>query len=149
MILKELIVCCSLGKGFGIQAGAIFGTKALIGQLTNTDFFGGSSPAAPAALATLSEGHLIFEEQRVVLKENLELFMNKTQGINRFHYTQEHPAFAFENSELVNYLEANGILITNFKYPSDEGTLMSRIVISAAHTKKDIEQLIEVLNSYK
>lgn len=58
---KELVVCCSLGKGFGIQAGAIFGTKALIGQLTNTDFFGGQSPAVPAALATLSESQLIFE----------------------------------------------------------------------------------------
>lgn len=146
---KELVVYCSLGKGFGIQAGAIFGTKALIVQLTNTDFFGGSGPAAQVALETLSECHLFFEEQRAVLKENLELFMNKTPVINRFHYTQEHPAFAFENSELVNYLEANEIIVTNFKYQSDEDALMSRIVISVAHTKKDIEQLAEVLNSYK
>lgn len=117
--------------------------------MANTDFFGGSNPAVLAVLAIFSEGHLIFEDQRAVLKENLELFMNKTQVINRFHYTQENPAFIFANSELVNYLEADGILITNFKYPSDESALMSRILISAAHIKKDIKQLAEVLNSYK
>lgn len=149
MVPKELVVCCSLGKGFGIQAGAVFGTKARIELLTNTDFFGGASPAAPAALATFSEGHPIYEAQRSVLKGNLERFLNKTQRIDLFRFIQEHPVFVFENYELANYLKENGILITNFKYPSDEGVLMSRIVISAAHTKKDIELLAELLNSYK
>ncbi len=149
MLPQELIVCCSLGKGFGIQAGAVFGTKARIDLLTKTDFFGGASPAAPAALATFSEGQPIYETQRAVLKENLERFLNKTQEIDQFRFIQGHPAFAFENSELANYLKERGVLITNFKYPSDEGILMSRIVISAAHTKKDIELLAEVLNSYK
>ena len=146
---KELIVCCSLGKGLGIQAGAIFGTKVRIDQLTNTDFFGGASPATPAALATFSEGHHIYKKQRELLKQNVDLFLNKTQVFDSFRFTQKHPAFIFENSELVDYLEENGVVITNFKYPNDEGVLMSRIVISAAHTKDDIELLSELLNSYK
>lgn len=146
---KETLVCCSLGKGYGIQAGAVFGTNARIEELTNTDFFGGASPAAPAALAALSEGHLIYQEQRALLRKNLKLFLNKTRILKRFRFIQDHPVFIFENAELAHTLERNGILITNFKYPNDEGVLMSRIVISAAHTKEDIEFLTSVLNSYK
>lgn len=146
---SELLVCCSLGKGFGIQAGAIFGTKTRIGQLTKTDFFGGASPAAPSALATYFEGHAIYEGQRKVLKRNLELFFKLTHDTCRFHNVQDHPVFAFKNPELSAYLEVHGILTTNFKYPNNEGALMSRIVISAAHTEKDVQLLSEVLNSFK
>lgn len=145
---KELIVCSSLGKGFGIQAGAIFGTISRTTKLTNTDFFGGASPAAPAAIATLYEGSSIFSKQREKLKKNIDLFIKKTETLNQFRFIKEHPAFAFENAELSAHLEANGILITNFNYPNDEGPLMSRIVISATHTNEDIERLSAVLNSH-
>ena len=145
----EMVVCCSLGKGFGIQAGAVFGTRARIDQLMNTKLFGGASPAAPAALATFSEAYAIYKEQRSLLKVNLELFLNKTQVIDQFRFIQEHPTFAFENPVLAEYLEEHGILITNFKYPNDKGIVMSRIVISAAHIEEDIEFLAELLNSFK
>ena len=149
MAPKELVVCCSLGKGFGIQAGAVFGTKARIDQLVNTDFYGGASPAAPAALATFYEGHDIYGAQRKILKQNLELFLNQVQVLDRFHFIQGHPVFSFENSELADYLKQLGVLITNFKYPNEGGALKSRIVISSAHIKNDIELLAKLLNSYK
>jgi 7-keto-8-aminopelargonate synthetase-like enzyme len=145
----ELLVCCSLGKGFGIQAGAIFGTENRIEQLTKTEFFGGASPAAPAALSTFFEGQTIYEQQRVLLKKNLRQFLRQIQDMNRFHFIHDHPVFVFQDSELAAYLETHGFLTTNFKYPNDEGVLMSRIVISAAHTETDIELLATVLNSFK
>ncbi len=146
---KELVVCCSLGKGFGIQAGAVFGTKARIDQLVHTDFYGGASPAAPAALAAFYEGQHIYAEQRKLLKQNLALFLNQVQVLERFHFIEGHPVFSFENSELADYLKQFGILITNFKYPNEDGALKSRIVISSAHIKEDIELLAGLLNSYK
>lgn len=146
---KELIVCSSLGKGFGIQAGTVFGTKSRIEALINTNFFGGASPATPAAIATLYQANSIFKKQRAKLKENIDLFIQETNLLNQFHFIEAHPTFSFENAELATYLEDNGILITNFNYPHDAGPLMSRIVISAAHTKSDIQQLATVLNAYQ
>ncbi len=146
---KELVVCCSLGKGFGIQAGAICGTEMRIAQLTKTDFFGGASPATPAALSTFVVSHSIYKQQRDLLKRNLRQFFAKTHNTNRFQYVPDHPVFTFKDAILTNYLKEHEILTTNFKYPNDEGQLMSRIVISASHKDGDIELLAETLNSYK
>ena len=145
---KELLVCGSLGKGFGIQAGTILGGYNRIGELTSTDFFGGASPAAPSALATFSESQDIYKEQRKKLQVNLELFLSLTNDLSNFHFIKKHPVFIFENPALSAYLIANGILTTNFKYPNDDGVMISRIVVSAGHTKPDIERLAKILNSH-
>ncbi|MFS4447005.1 aminotransferase class I/II-fold pyridoxal phosphate-dependent enzyme [Maribacter sp. 2307UL18-2] len=147
---KEIIVCCSLGKGFGIQAGAIFGTQTRIDQLKSTDVYGGASPAAPAALATLIAARPLFKTKLKKLKANLRLFQSRIgDKLHRFQFLEEHPVFSFEDIEFVEFLEENGVLVTNFKYPNEQGVLMSRIVISAVHTQKDILFLSDLVNSYK
>ncbi|MEP3210537.1 MAG: aminotransferase class I/II-fold pyridoxal phosphate-dependent enzyme [Maribacter sp.] len=143
---RELIVCCSLGKGFGIQAGAILGTKKRIQQFTNTDFFGGASPASPAALATLVQGETIFDEKRILLQSNVRLFLDSLKNPKRLHYLDTYPAFYFSDSQIASFLEKNNVLITNFNYPNTASPLMNRIVISAAHEKEDILYLAELLN---
>lgn len=145
---KELIISTSLGKGFGIQAGAIFGNHKRIEKFKKTEFFGGASPAAPAGLATLTEAETIFKTSRNTLKQNIALFKNKLQNSKVFTSIPEHPAFNFSNAKLVAHLEANNILITNFRYPSDSDQIKSRIVISAYHTHDDINMLVKVLNSF-
>lgn len=143
----ELIVCCSLGKGFGIQAGAILGTKERIEQFKNTDFFGGASPASPAAIATFLEGEVIFEEKRKFLKQNIEVFLSSLKNSRLLKYIENYPAFYFSNPKIASFLEKNNILITSFNYPNEDSKLMSRIVLSAAHTKEDIRLLVQMLNS--
>lgn len=145
---KELILCCSLGKGFGIQAGAIFGSKRRIQEFMNTEFFGGASPAAPAALATLVGGNAIFNEKRVGLQQNIDFFTQGLKNISRFQHLQNYPVFSFTNKQLAAHLEANNIVTTNFNYPTENGPLMSRIILSAGHTKSDIMQLLETINSF-
>ncbi len=144
---RELIVCCSLGKGFGIQAGAILGTKNRIQQFTNTDFFGGASPASPAALATLLAGETIFDDKRKNLQSNIRLFLDSLKNTKRLHALDNYPAFYFSDTQIASFLEKNNILITNFNYPNIDSPLMSRIVISAAHEKADILYLAKLLNS--
>ncbi|MCM4169124.1 8-amino-7-oxononanoate synthase [Arenibacter antarcticus] len=146
---KELLVCCSLGKGFGIQAGAIFGSKKRITQLTDTAFFGGASPAAPAAMASLMDGKEIYSIKRAVLKHNIALFIANIKNLERFKWMEGHPAFSFADANLTNYLEQHKILVTSFKYPDEDAALMSRIVISAQHTKEDIFSITELLNSHQ
>lgn len=144
---KELIVCCSLGKGFGIQAGAIMGTKNRTEQLTQTKFFGGASPAQPAALASLMEGKTIIEEKRSLLATNIRLFTNSTKNTENWYFSKNYPAFHFFDSEIASLLEKNNILITHFNYPNQDSPLLGRIVISASHIPEDIAVLTSTLNS--
>ncbi len=145
---KELLVCCSLGKGFGIQAGAIFGSTERIEQFTKTDFFGGASPAAPAALATLVQSEDIYRNKREKLLQNIELFSKGIVDISNFSWMKNHPAFSFSNPELASYLENNRIIITNFNYPAEDASAMSRIVISADHSEADIVLLTGHINTF-
>lgn len=145
---KELLVCASLGKGYGIQAGAIFGTKTRVEQISNTKFFGGASPAAPSTLATLMEGESLFEEKRKLLQQNIQLFLSELKNPEQLNYLADYPAYYFANPQIASYLEKNKILITNFKYPNEHSPLMSRIVISAAHKREDIIKLSKLMNLY-
>ena len=143
---KELIVCCSLGKSLAIQAGAVFGSKHRIEQFKESSMYGGASPASPANLATFLKASSLYEEQRAKLKENIKLFRMQTEKISSFQSMKDYPVFSFSNPHLTNSLEQNGIIVTNFRYPKKDSPLMSKIVLSAYHEKKDIERLTEQIN---
>lgn len=146
---KKLFVCCSLGKGFGIQAGAIFGNKEDLLQMENSSFYGGASPASPAAVATFLEATPIYYERRTILQENLARFLEKLESLKHFRYMDGHPTFTFLNPKLVEFLEMQKMVVTNFNYPDDASDNMSRIVLSASHRSSDIELLVNTLNSFK
>ncbi len=146
---KELLVCCSLGKGFGIQAGAVFGKKERISELMETSFFSGSSPAAPAALATLLDAETLYSEKRAYLQNNIALFLNNLKNPKKFSGMKDHPAFSFSDVQLTEYLEQEGIILTNFPYPGEHSQLMSRIVLSAHHREDDIIRLTNLLNEQR
>lgn len=145
---KELMVCGSLGKGFGIQAGAIFGTLNRISQLIATDFFGGASPTSPANLATLLDSEKLFSTKRRQLEINTLYFITNLVNPSKFKFMNGHPAFTFANEDLTTYLELNKIIVTSFRYPTEDANLMSRIVISAAHTEADIRRLCDLINMF-
>lgn len=145
---KALVIPCSLGKGFGIQAGAIFGSSAITDKLKETSFFGGSSPASPAALATLCDAEHIIKEKRFTLNRNTDFFRSLLKKSSLFASAVGHPTFSFQNEQLAIKLEENGIIITNFRYPTKNDALMSRIVISASHTKEDIITLCNILCAF-
>lgn len=145
---KELLVCTSLGKSMGIQAGALFGTSDRIKEIMGTEFFGGASPAAPAAMATLVEAEAIYKTKRELLQNNIGLLLSQVADHSPFSFMERHPAFSFPNNELTAYLRSKNILVTSFRYPNESASAMNRIVLSAAHTQKDIDYLAEVLNNY-
>lgn len=144
---KKLLVSCSLGKGFGIQAGAIFGSTSLINNLKETSFFGGSSPATPAVLATILDTQDLTAKKRSILNRNTALFLTHLTITSKLLIIKGHPTFSFQNEQLAMDLEENGIIVTNFRYPTKDDALMSRIVISASHTSEDIILLCNILNT--
>ncbi|SNR41505.1 7-keto-8-aminopelargonate synthetase [Maribacter sedimenticola] len=145
---KNLVVSCSLGKGYGIGAGAIFGSNTMIERLRDTEMYGGSSPAAPAALATIKDAEHIIHEKQLVLQKNLTLFTKNVQLPSLFKFSTGHPTFSFQNEQLTLYLEKNGIIVTNFRYPTCNDAVMSRIVISALNTAEDILTLCDTINRF-
>lgn len=142
----QLMVCCSLGKGLGIQAGAVLGTSDNIQMLRNTAFYGGASPAPPAFMGTLLDAAPIYRERRAVVMEHLELFKKSLHSLETFTHIEGHPTFEFSNPKLAKSLEKNGFIFTNFNYPDDNGPIISRIVLSAYHQKEDILRLANDLN---
>lgn len=138
---KELVVCGSLNKGLAIQAGVVLGTNDRIGQLRDTAFFAGASPPAPASLATFLEAKALYRDKHRALVSKVSLFAALNQLNPRLCHNAGHPAFTIVDAALATRLEDAGILVTNFRYPNRWGPLVSRLVISAAHTFDDIEAL--------
>ena len=73
----KLLVCCSLGKALGIQAGAVFGDKEDIQLLESTAFYGGASPASPSFMGTLLDAKELFSERLQTLRTNYHYFKSQ------------------------------------------------------------------------
>lgn len=145
---KELIVCASLGKGFGIGAGAILGTNKRIEAIKKTSFFNGASPASPGQLYAFSKSQDIYEKQYKKLQKNLKYFNKNIKKLDQLVNHPGHPAFEFENEALNKALKKNRIIVTEFHYPTDQDPLISRIVLNARHTKSDLDSLIQIVNEH-
>jgi len=138
----KLLVCCSLGKALGMQAGAVFGDKEDIQFLESTSFYGGASPASPSFMGTLLDAKELFSERLKTLKTNYLYFKSQLKNPSFFNHMEGHPTFEFENTEVASALNKDGFIFTNFNYPDENGPIVSRIVLSAYHTKDDIRRLI-------
>jgi len=143
----KLLVCCSLGKALGIQAGAVFGNHKDIKLLESISFYGGASPASPAFMATLLEAKDLFSERLETLKTNYRLFKSQLKNPSFFDHMDGHPTFEFQNDEVASALNTDGFVFTNFNYPDENGPMVSRLVLSAYHKKEDIQKLVASVNT--
>jgi len=144
----ELLICCSLGKALGIDAGAIFGTNDRLKEVLKTDFYAGASPPSPASMATLMQAEEIYKSKKRTLDYNMDLFLNQIKDRKKFSYIEGFPVFGYSDPELTKFLYKKGIIVTDFNYPSEENSLKSRIVLTASHTGKDITILTSLINSF-
>lgn len=138
----ELIVVASLGKGFNTDAGVVLSSKKNIHDLRTHPVFIGASPPSPAGIFALLHSGEIYKSQREKLKENLEYFKGLFSSLLSI---QNFPVFTFSHDRAYEYLLNNQILISSFPYPDPASAHLDRIVLSADHSKEDLEQLSEVL----
>lgn len=147
--LKELLVCGSLGKALGLQAGLVLGSMERIAGLKDSPFFAGASPPSPANMATLTEAADVYTEKRTTLLERLADFERECLCLNKFSHVKDYPVYGFNDTTLTSYLLGSGVFVTDFQYPSSQpGTLPGRIVLSAHHSIQDIKHLANLLNAY-
>ncbi len=145
---KELVVCCSLGKALGIQAGAVFGGHKIIEELKMSAFYAGASPAPAAFMNTLGEALPLYATQRELLLSHIRTFFNSLNNTEAFRAIENYPVFEFDDKQLVDYLYYKGICVTSFNYPPGENNWQARIVLSAAHKVEDLIYLADTINAY-
>ena len=92
---KELLVCCSLGKALGIQAGAVFGRKDVVNALRQSPFYAGASPTPAAFMATFTDAFHLYKVQREKLLNHIRTFRKALKHPEIFRAIEDYPVFEF------------------------------------------------------
>lgn len=145
----EKLVVASLNKAFGLPMGVVLGRPDTLARLRESPFFGGSSPASPGFAAALCGVLPLVAAQRQRLHENLAFFQEKAGHLfPHFGHVAGYPAFTATAPGLHAHLLAAGVLTSSFAYPTPADLPVTRIVISAAHTRADVQQVAEALQTF-
>ncbi|MGQ7944581.1 aminotransferase class I/II-fold pyridoxal phosphate-dependent enzyme [Flavobacterium sp. WC2509] len=145
--IQQKISIASLGKAMGLSGGFIAGDFQFIDAVKKQQNFIGASGMNPAFLETYVNAQNIYQLQRQVLKENLNHVFKFLIPNPALTFDKEYPVIYFDQDNLLQQLIENNIIPTSFPYPTASGKL-SRIVISAHHTKADLDKMIKQLNIF-
>jgi len=144
--LHRKIVISSLGKALGLSGGIIASDKEFIDLIRAEPIFVSSSGANPAYLEAYMKGLHLYEKQRQLLTKNLN-YLDKILAPKRdFQFNKAYPVIYSNSDEIYKALLKEKMVIARFKYPTYEN-YMNRTVITANHTKVDLEKLASILNS--
>ena len=135
----------SLGKAFGLTGGVIAGDSEFIHQIKNHDTFVSSAGMNAAFVQTMADAAPLYLQQHQKLKDNLNYIHAHLTQKKTIHFDRNYPLIYPKIEELSKILTANKIIVTHFKYPTDS-TILNRIVITANHTKEDLDAIIHILN---
>ncbi len=141
-----LVVISSLSKAPGIPAGVILGPRKIIESIRQNPLFGGASPPTPAFLHALIHGEAIYRRNRERLMARVRQFVAGLPTQWSFRYLPGFPVFHTPHDELASVLEAQGILISSFAYPTPTDERITRVVLNALHKEEDVSTLIHACN---
>ena len=145
--LYRIIMVSSLGKALGISGGIIAADKKFIDSLKNEPDFISSSSISPAYLEAFLLSQDVIKKQQKKLRDNLAFLFDGLDLNTDFKFNKSYPVIYCENESIYNHLIGKDIVITNFKYPTYK-TAMNRIVISANHSKDDLNKLKQALIAF-
>jgi glycine C-acetyltransferase len=155
------ILVATLGKAFGVNGGYLVASAPVVSYLKETaPFYIYSNPIAPAeagaALTALEildgpEGEKLLEHMRTLT----QLFEQGLVDLGFEVLRSAHPIVPLmirdtsKTREMVQYLNANGILATGLKYPVvPKGDEEIRFQISAEHTPDDLAYVLRCLEKF-
>ena len=142
--IKQKILVSSIGKAMGLPGGIIAGDSAFIAKIKETVMFSTASGMSPAYLEAYLQSTEIYKAQQDKLKANLDYFFNGLLLDKDFIYDSAYPNIYNFNPEFYESLLKKNIAITHFNYPTPNAVL-SRIVLSANHSKTDLDILKQAL----
>jgi 7-keto-8-aminopelargonate synthetase-like enzyme len=142
----SLAICGSLAKGLSLDCGVILGDKWLINEVKKSAVFNGASPCSPAILFTYLNSEKIRNTTLKNLKRNLDYFSSNVDSKD-FFWIDSFPVFLIKNKDLAQKLAEAKVLFTSFPYPNPNSETLNRLIITAAHTKTDLDQLLDFINT--
>ncbi|MBI5047486.1 MAG: aminotransferase class I/II-fold pyridoxal phosphate-dependent enzyme [Deltaproteobacteria bacterium] len=159
---KADILVATLGKALGVNGGYVVSGKAVINYLRETaPFYIYSNPITPSeAGAAIKALEILDSHEGIKLLERLKrLTVHLREGLNQLGYetiSGEHPIVPLmvrdtqKTSEMVKYLFDNDILATGLNFPVvPKGDEEIRFQVSASHTERDIDYLLNILKRFK
>lgn len=145
--IKRKILVSSLGKAFGLTGGVIASDSNFIKEIKEIETFTSAAGMNPAFVQTLSDASEIYKIQHQKLLDNLiyiDSILIKNKNVK---FGKSYPLIYLLPKELVLKLKEENIIIASFKY-TKEAEPLNRIVITANHTKEDLDKLVRVLNDF-
>ena len=146
----EYIICYSLSKAFNIEGGAVSCSKIWSDKLRQHPNYTGSTAINPSLAHAFLKSKKLYEGQRKKLFKNIT-YLKKL--LPSYILNHDHPLPIFicinENlpagqAEAEDFFYTNGIIISSFGYPDPSSKKINRVVLSALHTKKDIQKLCDL-----
>ncbi len=137
----RLIITSSLNKALGMPGGVIFSDKGLLNEIRSFSMFSGGSPMMPALLDTFVNSIEIFDEQRHKLFDNIRYFNSLMDKRPSTDAIENYPVYCTHRSGLHDFLKQHGIMTASFPYPAATDFPVTRLAISALHSKEDLKKL--------
>jgi len=159
---KADILVATLGKAVGVNGGYVVSSQVVINYLRETaPFYIYSNPITPAEAAAARRSLEIIDSPiGLRLLEKVRGLASRLRGgLKELGYetiSGEHPIVPLmvrntqRTSQMVRYLFQNGILATGLNFPVvPKGDEEIRFQVSALHTEKDIDYLLDVLKRFR
>lgn len=159
---KVDILIGTLGKAFGVNGGYVVSNEKIISYLKEkAPMYIYSNPISTGEAAALIKALDILDSNKGIniLKHLKKMTKKFEQGLINLGYETikgEHPVVPLmirdtkKTNKFVKYLFQNSILVTGLSYPVvPKGDEEIRFQISAEHTDKDIDIVLEIISKYK
>ncbi|MDH5719563.1 MAG: aminotransferase class I/II-fold pyridoxal phosphate-dependent enzyme [Spirochaetia bacterium] len=156
------ILAATLGKALGVNGGYIVSDKKVIEYFRETAalYIYSNSITASESAAALKALEILDSSEGIETLENLrKMTMKLKEGLESIKLETlpgRHPIVPLllrdtkRTKKLVQFLFENGILATGLSFPVvPKGEEEIRFQVSASHTEKDIDYLIEILHRWK
>lgn len=158
---KVDVLIGTLGKAFGVNGGYVVSSSKVIDYLRETaPLYIFSNPITVGEAAAACKAIDVVDSAEGLLKlEKLKILTDRLRkGLIQTGFEtlqSEHPIVPIlvrdtkRTSNLVEYLFSHAILATGLNYPVvPKGEEEIRLQVSACHTEKDIEYLLQVLSDF-
>ncbi len=156
------IIVSTLGKSLGVNGGYAVTSHKIVKYLRETSpFYIYSNPITPGEAAAALQSLIILDsstgkDMLKGMRKMVTFFKDELRKIGYEVLEGEHPIVAVmirdgqKTTHLVDHLKKNGVLAVGLKYPVvPKGDECIRFQIGAAHTPKDIEHVLSVVEKHE
>jgi len=146
---KYIILCGSLNKAMGINAGVLLCSKGLKKELQSSLRYKTASAPSPAecyALKRSIDTGLVSDKQ-----QKLGKLIDGFGANELFRNIKGFPVLSLKSNspEISDYFKQQEVLIWRNNYPTEASPIVNRAVFTAAHTQEDVAVFLALLDKLR